>query len=614
MQVSFGKRTRLGLITDFVATPPLKKIKPLQAIIRAQVLQDWQLKTGAFLQNYFAAGAGPAFQLFIPPRIWQNRPLKQPAEISPIRQTPARNFTLNPAQAKALARIEKTQKPVLLHGVTGSGKTEIYLRLIQKVLAQKKQAILLVPEIALTPQLVSYFSPAVPPQQIAVLHSNLAEGTRLQFWEKIHAGKIALVIGARLALFAPTPKPALLILDEEHEWTYKNEKNPRYHARTIAQKIAEFTGARLILGSATPSLETYHAVQQGRAELIQLPTRVNGKPLPKVTLVDLRQEAKGTLFFSELLKAKITEKLERQEQIVLLLNRRGFARVIICQQCGANLACPNCDLPLTYHRTSNQCLCHLCGFERRLPPSCAHCSASKLKLLGAGTQKIELSLQELFPQARVLRADRDTTSKRAAHQKIYENFKKGAADILLGTQIVAKGLDLPQVTLVGILLADSGLHFPDFRAAEKTFALLTQAAGRAGRAQEPGEVIIQTYAPEHPALSAAQKHDYLTFSQTELQLRQQFHWPPYLHLIRFIFTHSNASQAQTAAEHFAQDLTELGEKRVATAAALIARSHGKFHFQVIWRGPDPRELLKKIQLPRQVRVDVDPVNFWKTCF
>ncbi|MFH0834006.1 MAG: primosomal protein N' [Patescibacteria group bacterium] len=509
-----------------------------------------------------------------------------------------------------MARIEKSTKPILLKGITGSGKTEIYLRVILDVLKKGKSAILLVPEIALTPQLVGYFASSIPKNEIAVLHSNLSEGEKLNSWEKIFAGEVKLVIGSRSALFAPAKNLGAIILDEEHEWNYKNDQNPRYHARAVALRFAEITGAKLILGSATPSLESFFAAQNGRLELAELPDRIGGAKLPEVKIVDLRNEMKRGNYspFSEILVEKIRERLAKKEQIILLLNKRGFASSVVCRDCGFTLECENCSLPMTFHARVNRCLCHACGATKIPPAKCPECGSVSIRFLGSGTQKIETELPKLFPGAKILRADRDTTTLRGSHQKIYEEFRSGRADILVGTQIVAKGLDLPNVSLVGVLLADVGLHLPDFRAAEKTFALLTQVAGRAGRGEKIGEVVIQTYSPENSAIVAARTHDFEKFFASEIAERKNNFWPPFAKVVKFIFVDESEKVSKNAAEKFAGELKKIGEKNVWVAPALIAKLHNKFHFHVIWRGGDPRELLKKVKLPERVRIDVDPVN------
>ena len=599
-----------GIVVTISKTKPDFATRKIEKIVRSGILTTKQVELAHFICEYYAAHFGKVLKLFLPNRIWSDEPAKRKSKTTEILASDQPVKKLTATQEKIFGKILKTKKPILLHGITGSGKTEIYLRIILKVLQKGKSAILLVPEIALTPQLVGYFAATIPKNKIAVLHSNLSEGEKLNSWERIYAGEVKLVIGSRSALFAPARNLGVIILDEEHEWNYKNDQTPRYHARGVAMKLAETSKAKLILGSATPSLESYFFAKEKRIDLLELPDRIGEAKLPVVRIVDLRNELKRENFspFSQILEKKIREKLEKKEQIILLLNKRGFASSVVCRECGFVVNCENCSLPLTFHSKINRCLCHGCGAWKSPPTKCPSCKSVVIRFLGTGTQKIETELPRLFPEARILRADRDTTSLRGAHQKIYEEFRSGAADILIGTQIVAKGLDLPNVSLVGVLLADIGLHLPDFRAAEKTFSLLTQVAGRAGRGGKIGEVVIQTYSPDHPALVAAQKHDYQKFFAEEILERKNSDWPPFSKVMKFIFVDESENVARKAAENFAAELRKIGEKKIWLAPALIARLHNKFHFHVIWKGGDPRKLLAKIPSLDGVRVDVDPVN------
>ncbi|MCF7856841.1 primosomal protein N' [Candidatus Gracilibacteria bacterium] len=600
-----------GIVVAIAKTQPLGlQTKPIEQVVRKNVLSADQIKLAEFIHSYYAANFGKVLKLFLPNRIWSNEPAKRKSKITEIIASEQPTKKLTPAQEKVFDRVQKSTKPILLRGITGSGKTEIYLRTILETLGKGKSAILLVPEIALTPQLVGYFASSIPKEKIAVLHSGLSEGEKLNSWERIHAGAVRLVIGSRSALFAPVQNPGVIILDEEHEWNYKNDQTPRYHARAAAMEFAKISGAKLILGSATPSIESFFAAKSERLELLELPDRIGGAQLPEVRIVDLRNELKRENFspFSELLVEKIQERLDSKEQVILLLNKRGFASAVVCRECGFTLECENCSLPLTFHARLNRCICHACGAWKTPPVKCPQCGSTAIRFLGSGTQKIESELARLFPKARTLRADRDTTSQRGSHQKIYKQFRDGKADILVGTQIVAKGLDLPNVSLVGVLLADIGLHLPDFRAAEKTFSLLTQVAGRAGRGTITGEVIIQTYSPEHPAVASARSHNYEKFFASEIAERRSSGWPPFSKVVKFIFVDPSEATTRKAAESFAAELKKSGEKNVWVAPALIARLNNKFHFHVIWRGGDPRELLKKVELPEKVRIDVDPVN------
>ena len=602
-----------GVVVAISKTKPDFATREIEKTVRKNVLSAEQIQLAHFIHEYYAAHFGKVLKLMIPKRVWEDQPLKRKTKITEIKTISQPKKKLTAVQEKTLKKILATSNQklaTLLRGITGSGKTEIYLRTILEVLKNGKSAILLVPEIALTPQLVGYFASSIPKEKIAVLHSNLSEGEKLTSWEKIHAGEVQLVIGSRSALFAPVKNLGVIILDEEHEWNYKNDQTPRYHARAVAMELAKLCKAKLILGSATPSLESFFAAKKGRLELLELPDRIGEAKLPEVKIVDLRNELKRENFspFSELLTEKIRERLEKKEQVILLLNKRGFASSVVCRECGFTLECASCSLPLTFHSKISRCVCHACGAWKAPPEKCPQCSSAAIRFLGSGTQKIESELPRLFPNARILRADRDTTSLRGSHQKIYEAFRDRKADILIGTQIVAKGLDLPNVSLVGVLLADIGLHLPDFRAAEKTFALLTQVAGRAGRGEKTGEVVIQTYSPENPAIANARTHDYEKFFASEILERKNSFWPPFAKIVKFIFVDMSESVARKSAENFATQLKKAGEKNVWLAPALIAKLHNKFHYHVIWRGGDPRELLKKVALPEKVRIDVDPVN------
>ncbi len=610
VETSLRNQKTNGIVVELSKIKPSFATKPIFKIVRKNILNKEQIKIAKFIQKYYAAHFGKVLKLFVPKRIWDNQPMKRKTKIAEIKKISQPRKKLTSTQQKVFGKILKSERPILLHGITGSGKTEIYLRVILETLKEDKQGILLVPEIALTPQLVGYFAASIPKKEIVVLHSNLSEGEKINAWEKIHAGEVKLVIGSRSALFAPTQNLGVIILDEEHEWNYKNDQTPRYHARAVAMQLTEKTKVKLILGSATPSLETYFAAKNGRLELLELPERINQSKLPEVQIVDLRNEIKRENFspFSQLLEEKIHEKLEKKEQIILLLNKRGYSSAIVCRDCGFVLECENCSLSLTFHSKINRCICHGCGATKSPPTICPKCKSAAIRFLGNGTQKIESELPKLFPTAKILRADRDTTTLRGSHQKIYEEFRDGKADILIGTQIVAKGLDLPNVSLVGVLLADIGLHLPDFRASEKTFSLLTQVAGRSGRGEKKGEVIIQTYSPENFAITNARNHNYQKFFAEEILERKNSFWPPFSKIVKFIFVNESEHFARRTAENFASKLKKLGEKMVWVSPALIAKLHNKFHFHVIWKGGDPRKLLARIEIPEKCRIDVDPVN------
>jgi primosomal protein N' (replication factor Y) len=456
-----------------------------------------------------------------------------------------------------------TRNTFLLHGVTGSGKTEIYLQAIAHALEQGKGAIVLVPEISLTPQTVerfkARFSSGKLQTLVAVLHSHLSAGERHDEWHKIRQGRARIVIGARSAIFAPVEPLGLIIVDEEHEHTYKQEEAPRYHARDVAIMRGQMEDAVVVLGSATPSLESYYNCKKGKYTLLELPERVDDRKMPHVRVVDMRQAArgeKGIPIFSPQLKEAITQRLERGEQTILFLNRRGYSTALQCPKCGFVANCPNCSLALTYHRPEQKLRCHICGFMEAVPAACPNvkCKNPAIRYAGLGTQKVEETLVKLFPHARVRRMDADTMKRKDDYRKTLGDFRVGKTDILVGTQMIAKGLHFPNVTLVGIIYADLALHQPDFRAGERTFQLLTQVAGRAGRGDVEGEVFVQAFAPFHPAIQYARRHDFIGFYEQEIEFREQLKYPPVSRVALLTLKGRNEDKVKFSAEHLKREL------------------------------------------------------------
>jgi primosomal protein N' (replication factor Y) len=469
------------------------------------------------------------------------------------------NLTLNAEQAVALTAVEEalrapeTAQPILLHGVTGSGKTEIYLQAIRSTLDAGKTAIVLVPEISLTPQTVERFKSrfAEAADMVAVLHSKLSEGERHDEWHKISSGRARIVIGARSAIFAPLEKIGLIVVDEEHENSYKQEEAPRYHARDVAVVRAKLEGCVVLLGTATPSLESYFNATRGKYRLLQLTLRVDDNQMPLIRIVDLRQEkrkAKALTILGEKLYSAITARLEKREQTILFLNRRGFSTSLLCSSCGEARSCPNCSVALTFHRTASRLSCHLCGHTAAVPKKCPECKEDALVYSGFGTEKVEANVTQLFPQAVVRRMDADSMTRKDAFRDTLRAFRSGKIDILVGTQMIAKGLHFPNVTLVGIINADLALHLPDFRAGERTFQLLTQVAGRAGRGETPGEVFVQTFTPFSPSIQFARHHDFTGYFDQELEFRERCDFPPFTHAVLVTIRSAHEGAASFTAE------------------------------------------------------------------
>ncbi len=509
-------------------------------------------------------------------------------------------------------------RPMLLHGVTGSGKTEIYLQAIQAVLLRGQSAIMLVPEIALTPQTVERFKSrfAATQHEVAVLHSHLSEGERHDEWHKIRDGRARIVIGARSAIFAPCTRLGLIVVDEEHENTYKQEETPRYHGRDIAVLRARMEGCAVLLGSATPSMESYHNAVEGKYELLKLTGRVDDKKMPFIRIVDMRMEAakKSSILSSKLITA-IEDRLGKKEQTILFLNRRGFSTSLICSACGFVCECPNCSVSLTFHRSENRIVCHICGHTAVAPTKCPECKDPSIRYSGTGTEKVEDVVNKLFPKAVVKRMDADAMTKRDSYREALGAFRTGKIDILVGTQMIAKGLHFPNVTLVGIINADLALHLPDFRAGERTFQLLTQVAGRAGRGDVEGEVFVQSFTPFHPAIQFARHHDFEGFWEEEITHRRQFEYPPFTHMVLVALRSPHQGRAEFSAQTLARRLKEAlpaGTTLNDPAPAPLEKSHGNYRFQLMLRTHSIVRLtralnavLEKLTFPEDVIVTVD---------
>ncbi len=519
----------------------------------------------------------------------------------------------------------------LLHGVTGSGKTEIYLQAIAHALEQGKGAIVLVPEISLTPQTVERFKARFSsgPLQtlVAVLHSHLSAGERHDEWHKIRQGRARIVIGARSAIFAPVEPLGLIIVDEEHEHTYKQEETPRYHARDVAIVRGQMESAVVVLGSATPSLESFYNCQQGKYTLLELRDRVDNQKMPRVRVVDMRQAArgeKGIPIFSPQLKEAMTQRLERGEQTILFLNRRGFSTSLQCPKCGYVAECPNCSISLTFHRQEQKLCCHICNHVERVPPVCPNekCKNPAIRYAGTGTQRVEETLAKLFPQARIKRMDADTMKRKEDYRRVLGDFKAGKIDILVGTQMIAKGLHFPNVTLVGIIYADMALHQPDFRASERTFQLLTQVAGRAGRGDVEGEVFVQAFTPFHPAIQFARRHDFAGFYAQETEFREQLKYPPFSRVALLTLKGRNEEKVIFSADHLRRDLEKeqpnFKDLVIAgPAPAPLLKAETFYRHQIMLRTRQMTKLSARLAkltselvLPEDVTlaVDIDPVN------
>jgi primosomal protein N' (replication factor Y) len=613
-----------ALDDERVATLPPKQLRAVRALIAAQrpMTPDELAAVAQCTLAPIQALRRRGLLIASLERHWTNK-LSPSRPGSPASVAPE----LTDSQRAACERLEEVLRAgdggtLLLHGVTGSGKTEVYIRAIESVVARGKQAIVLVPEISLTPQTRQRFLDRFG--AVAVLHSKMSPVERHEVWQGIASGRVPVVVGARSAIFAPLPRLGLIVIDEEHDASYKQDSLPRYHARLVAAKRAELERVPLVLGSATPSLEAWQMTRGHPERLLRLPTRVGARSLPPVRLVDLRlREHRDQGALSRPLRQAIQEALQEQGQVILLLNRRGYATTIQCPACGHVVNCPDCDLPLTHHRDGQQATCHYCSYTRSSPTHCPACRSSGIRHSGRGTQRLEQEIGDLFPDAVVARMDSDAMRKPGSHERTLAAFRAGDVQILVGTQMIAKGLDFPNVTLVGVINADTALHFPDFRAAERTFQLVAQVAGRTGRGERPGRVIVQTFSPEHPAIALAAEHDYEQFAALELEQRERFDYPPFGAMARVIVRSSVELAAGKWAEQLSLRLRSEQERHglpvriLGPAIPPLARLRAKYRFHILLQGPSAenlRQILRAatadLRMPDDVQhvIDVDPLD------
>jgi len=641
VMVPFGKSRAVGYVVGLLETSEVKGIKDIEKILSPYPLFNMgSVSLARWMSEYYNSFFITALRTVMPPgtltverRAMKN--IKKPlyAEVKGkidseqgIKAGSSVDFVLTKEQGSALAYITKgidNNKfgTTLLYGITGSGKTEVYLRAAKHAIEAGGSVIILVPEVGLTPQVIDrarhHFC-----DSLAVYYSNMTDKQRQDAWAEVATGGKKVVLGTRSALFMPLKDIKLIVLDEEYENTYKSDQSPRYHTREVAMQIAKRSGAQVVLGSATPSIETFYHAKNGDYALLTLPKRIDDKPLPPVEIIDMRKEIKSgnSNVLSRTLRDEIRSTYKNKEQSILFINRRGYFSFVMCRECGYIIKCPKCESSLIYHLTDKKLRCNHCSFTAEAATICPKCSSTKIKFFGGGTQRIEQEVASLIPGARILRLDRDTVSKKGSYENIIRSFISGAADVLIGTQMVTKGLDIGKVTLVGVVAADIGLNIPDFRAGEHTFQLITQVAGRAGRHKLAGKVIVQTYDPDNPAIKFASRHDYAGFYEEEIAARKELGMPPFENLINIIIT----SEKEKTAEEVAKDLARFLRKRLSDngevlgpAVAPISRLKGSFRYQILIKGKDAYIIRKAVvdsaagvvKLGRtRIMIDVDPYS------
>lgn len=624
VKVPLRNKVVFGIIWNLHHIPPSFKTLPIKELL-LPLLGPGQIKLIDWFSHYYFHPRHLLLKTFIPKRVLENKEFKgKKAKEDQIIRSQAKN--LSKEQEEALEKVKTSmENKFLIHGITGSGKTEIYTRLAAQQIEKNGQILIMVPEIALTPQNIDYFQKTLG-LKAEVIHSRIAEGEKYATWKRIHSGQSKLIIGSRSAIFSPFQNLQLIIIDEEHENSYKQDTAPRYKAHTVAEKLLDiFPKCKLVLGSATPSIETATKYAEST---IHLHSRIGTSTLPEIEIVDLRTEFKKGNYsiFSETLQEAIKQSLEKKEQVILFLNRRGSASSIVCRDCGFTEKCTDCDLPLTYHEKNfhkSLLICHHCGKVYTPAPTCKNCQSANIRFLGIGTERIESEVKKLFPEAKTLRADKDTTGKKDSFKKIYDSFKKQEANILIGTQMIAKGLHLPQVNLVGVIVADIGLNIPDFRSAERNFQLLTQVAGRSGRDSQSGKVIIQTYNPSNFTLLCAQKHDYEGFYKYESTQRKILKNPPFSTLAKIVIQKTQLPTCEQTAKKILNLLQQISRDKqlekdfeINCYPAFIAKLRGKYQYFILIKALQqehpPHDLLaflpEEYIIDEEIKIDIDPIN------
>lgn len=602
-----------GIVLNSVSKPVFKTKEISSVVFDKPVLSVAMLELAHWISCYYPSSLVSVLTTMLPSGLLKNRRQITDKKVL-ITQDEPKKLTADQQEVFAKIQASLGKKPQLLFGITGSGKTEIYLQLIAKQLEQGKSAIILVPEVSLTPQALERYSARFG-DQVVLMHSYLKETERFAAWKQVYEGKKRIVIGSRSALFAPVANLGLIIIDEAHESSYKQDQSPRYEATKVAEKLSELVGCGLVFGTATPSVEMYYRAQTGMLGLVTLNKRIVQNGMPRIEIVDMRYEFKygNKSIFSEKLQSEIKATLAAKGQVLLFINRRGMSTFVSCRDCGYVAICPNCDVPLTFHYEEMKLTCHHCGQTEQPAVQCPKCKSMAIRYFGSGTQKVEQEIRKLFGEVRVARMDKDTTKTTGAHEILYNNFAQKNVDILIGTQMITKGWDLPNVRLVGVVSADAMLNYPDYRSSERAYQLLTQIAGRTGRGEHAGKVILQTYSPDNPVFEAVIKHDYQLFYTNELKSREELNYPPFAKLIKMLYNNESNDEVRQEAERVAEKLSH--EQIIGPSPAFIPKLAGKYRYQItVKANPENKdefiELINKVSeiTANNWSIDVDPVS------
>ena len=593
-----------GIVIKSVKKPDFTTKEITNVYIEKPIISDNMLKLAHWTGEYYLSSLPNVLTTMIPSGIIKKR-RKMVIDTVPATKDEHKKLTADQTLVLKDIKANLGKKPQLLFGVTGSGKTEIYLQLIDEQIKAGKGAIVLVPEISLTPQALERYSARFG-NRVVLLHSYLLETERFAIWKQVLLGEKDIVIGSRSALFAPLPNLGLIIIDEAHESSYKQDSNPRYEATKVAEMLAELSGCGLVFGTATPNIDMFYRAEQGAYDLRSLNKRIVQEHMPEIEVVDMRHEFQfgNKSIFSEKLQAEIQTALAAKGQVMLFINRRGMATFVSCRDCGYVAGCPNCDIPLTFHYNDMQLTCHHCGHREAPPVTCPKCSSMAIRYFGSGTQKVEQEIVKLFGNVRVARMDHDTTDKVGDHERLYKSFAQNEVDILIGTQMITKGWDLPNVRLVGIVSADAMLNYPDYRANERAYQLITQIAGRTGRGEHTGKVIIQTYTPDNPIFKSIMAHDYTLFYKTELEVRQELGYPPFANLVKLLYNNESQTKAEAEAARVAGLLSDY--RIIGPSPAFIPRLNGKYRYQILVKD-NPTKIIAEITNDNWL-IDIDPVS------